>query len=99
MRSSFLSPLYAVPLVTLSRFELYELSFPLLAKFVEIGLPQLILLVIFSQYIPHLIRGERHVFDCFAVILCDNCVFDSFALNLFYSLFTLQDSGGFNVKN
>ncbi|XP_039163796.1 nucleobase-ascorbate transporter 7 [Eucalyptus grandis] len=64
----FLSPLAAVPLVALSGFGLYELGFPVLAKCVEIGLPQIILLVIFSQYIPHLTRGERHVFDRFAVI-------------------------------
>ncbi|XP_031400942.1 nucleobase-ascorbate transporter 6-like isoform X1 [Punica granatum] len=64
----FLSPLSAVPLVALSGFGLYELGFPVLAKCVEIGLPQLILLIIFSQFIPHMIRGERHVFDRFAVI-------------------------------
>ncbi|GAB2280417.1 Nucleobase-ascorbate transporter 7 [Dionaea muscipula] len=64
----FLSPLATVPLVALSGFGLYELGFPGIAKCVEVGLPQLILLVIFSQYIPHLVRGERHVFDRFAVI-------------------------------
>lgn len=64
----FLSPLSAVPLVALSGFGLYEFGFPVLAKCVEIGLPQLILLLIFSQYIPHIIRAERHVFDRFAVI-------------------------------
>ncbi|KAG2707507.1 hypothetical protein I3760_05G150300 [Carya illinoinensis] len=64
----FLSPLSAVPLVALSGFGLYEFGFPVLAKCIEIGLPQLIILVIFSQYIPHLMRGETHVFDRFAVI-------------------------------
>ncbi|GAB4839843.1 Nucleobase-ascorbate transporter 7 [Ancistrocladus abbreviatus] len=64
----FLSPLAAVPLVALAGFGLYELGFPGVAKCVEIGLPQLILVVIFSQYIPHLVRSERHVFDRFAVI-------------------------------
>ncbi|OMO57345.1 Xanthine/uracil/vitamin C permease [Corchorus capsularis] len=64
----FLSPLSAVPLVALSGFGLYELGFPVLAKCIEIGLPQIILLLIFSQYIPHMIHGERHVFDRFAVI-------------------------------
>ncbi|XP_059654518.1 uncharacterized protein LOC132301266 [Cornus florida] len=37
-------------------------------KCIEIGLPELIFLVIFSQFIPHLMSGERHVFDRFAVI-------------------------------
>ncbi|KGN51831.1 nucleobase-ascorbate transporter 7 [Cucumis sativus] len=64
----FLSPLSTVPLVALSGFGLYELGFPVLSKCVEIGLPQLILLVVFSQYIPHMIKGDRHVFDRFAVI-------------------------------
>ncbi|XP_010254659.1 PREDICTED: nucleobase-ascorbate transporter 6-like [Nelumbo nucifera] len=63
----FISPLSAVPLVALAGFGLYELGFPGVAKCVEIGLPQLILLVVFSQYIPHVIR-TRHVFDRFAVI-------------------------------
>nr|GMD16990.1 nucleobase-ascorbate transporter 7-like [Ipomoea batatas] len=64
----FISPLSAVPLVALSGFGLYEFGFPLVAKCVEIGLPQLIFLVIFSQYIPHLMKGDRHVFDRFAVL-------------------------------
>ncbi|KAM7464600.1 hypothetical protein LguiA_032721 [Lonicera macranthoides] len=64
----FMSPLSAVPLVTLTGFGLYEFGFPLLARCVEIGLPQVVFLVIFSQYIPHLMSGERNVFDRFAVI-------------------------------
>ncbi|XP_048319174.1 nucleobase-ascorbate transporter 6 [Ziziphus jujuba] len=64
----FLSPLSAVPLVALSGFGLYEFGFPVLAKCVEIGLPQLIILVILSQYIPHLMHGEKNVFNRFAVI-------------------------------
>ncbi|KAJ8439504.1 hypothetical protein Cgig2_007021 [Carnegiea gigantea] len=64
----FLSPLAAVPLVSLVGFGLYELGFPGVAKCVEIGLPHLIFLVIFSQYIPHLMHGERHIFDRFAVL-------------------------------
>ncbi|MCL7045353.1 hypothetical protein MKW94_012599, partial [Papaver nudicaule] len=64
----FLSPLSAVPLVALSGFGLYELGFPGVAKCVEIGLPQLILLVVFSQYLPHIIHSDRHVFDRFAVL-------------------------------
>ncbi|KAF2325354.1 hypothetical protein GH714_027025 [Hevea brasiliensis] len=51
----FLSPLSAVPLVALSGFGLYEFGFPLLTKCVEIGLPQIIFLVIFSQIYAHLL--------------------------------------------
>ncbi|KAL8092621.1 hypothetical protein AgCh_034764 [Apium graveolens] len=64
----FMSPLSVVPLASLVGFGLYEFGFPLLTKCVEIGLPQLIILVIFSQYIPHLMGGEKHIFDRFSVI-------------------------------
>ncbi|KAK8616594.1 hypothetical protein V6N13_018138 [Hibiscus sabdariffa] len=49
----FLGPLSAVPLV---------------AKCVEIGLPQLILIVFVSQYVPHVIKSGRNIFDRFAVL-------------------------------
>ncbi|KAL0440861.1 UNVERIFIED_CONTAM: Nucleobase-ascorbate transporter 6 [Sesamum radiatum] len=65
----FLSPISAVPLVALAGFGLYEFGFPGVAKCVEIGLPELVLLVFFSQYLPHLIRPGKHIFDRFAVII------------------------------
>ncbi|KAA8540855.1 hypothetical protein F0562_024818 [Nyssa sinensis] len=49
-------------------FGLYEFGFPGVAKCVEIGLPELIILIIFSQYLSHLIRPGRHIFERFAVI-------------------------------
>ncbi|KAG1326640.1 nucleobase-ascorbate transporter 6 [Cocos nucifera] len=64
----YLSPLSAVPLVALAGFGLYELGFPGVAKCIEIGLPQLIILIIFSQYIPQAIHSRKLVFDRFAVI-------------------------------
>ncbi|XP_039062077.1 nucleobase-ascorbate transporter 7-like [Hibiscus syriacus] len=64
----FLSPLSAVPLVALSGFGLYEFGFLTLAKCIEIGLPQIVLLLVFAQYIPHITSGEQHMFDRFAVI-------------------------------
>ncbi|XP_038983844.1 nucleobase-ascorbate transporter 6-like isoform X1 [Phoenix dactylifera] len=64
----FLSPLSAVPLVALAGFGLYELGFPGVAKCIEIGLPQLLILIIFSQYMPHAVHSQRPVFDRFAVI-------------------------------
>ncbi|KAL2543133.1 Nucleobase-ascorbate transporter 6 [Abeliophyllum distichum] len=63
-----MSPLSTVPLVALTGFGLYEFGFPLLSKCVEIGMPQLIVLIIFSQYIPHLMKGGRNAFDRFAVL-------------------------------
>ncbi|CAN4100476.1 unnamed protein product [Withania somnifera] len=38
------------------------------AKCVEIGLPELVLLIFFSQYLAHLIRPGKNIFDRFAVI-------------------------------
>ncbi|KAM7479928.1 hypothetical protein LguiA_028141 [Lonicera macranthoides] len=65
----FLSPLSAVPLVGLAGFGLYEFGFPGVAKCVEIGLPQLIILIVLSQYLVHLIKPGKHIFDRFAVII------------------------------
>ncbi|CAI9263537.1 unnamed protein product [Lactuca saligna] len=64
----FMSPLSAVPLVALTGYGLYEFGFPLVAKCIEIGLPQIVFLLIFSQYIPHLMSGKSHIFDRFAVL-------------------------------
>ncbi|KAK9060266.1 hypothetical protein SSX86_020970 [Deinandra increscens subsp. villosa] len=64
----FMSPLSAVPLVALTGFGLYEFGFPLVARCIEIGLPQIVFLLIFSQYIPHLMKGKSHVYDRFAVL-------------------------------
>nr|GEV76139.1 nucleobase-ascorbate transporter 4-like [Tanacetum cinerariifolium] len=63
----FLSPLSAVPLVTLVGFGLYAQGFPLLAECVEIGLPYLILLVMFSQYMPYWYKSK--LVDRFAVLI------------------------------
>ncbi|CAM8977820.1 unnamed protein product [Rhodiola kirilowii] len=64
----FLSPLSAVPLISLAGYGLYEFGFPGVAKCVEIGLPQLIILIIFAQYLPHAISSRKNIFDRFAVI-------------------------------
>ncbi|CAA2956600.1 nucleobase-ascorbate transporter 6 [Olea europaea subsp. europaea] len=64
----FLTPLSAVPLVALAGFGLYEFGFPGVAKCVEIGLPQLIILIFCSQYLAHLVHRGKHIFDRFAVI-------------------------------
>ncbi|CAD6207412.1 unnamed protein product [Miscanthus lutarioriparius] len=64
-----LSPLSAAPLVALVGFGLYELGFPSVAKCVEIGLPQILLLVALSQYIPHLVPLLSTAFERFAVIM------------------------------
>ncbi|GMH01305.1 hypothetical protein Nepgr_003144 [Nepenthes gracilis] len=64
----FLRPLSAVPLVSLVGFGLYELGFPGVAKCVEIGLPELIILVLIAQYVPNFMKFGKHVFQRFAVL-------------------------------
>ncbi|KAH7833545.1 hypothetical protein Vadar_007443 [Vaccinium darrowii] len=69
-----LSPLAAAPLVTLVGLGLYAHGFPQLAECIEIGLPELILLLIFSQYIPHWIKTKKggafeRFFERYAVLL------------------------------
>ncbi|KAK2974467.1 hypothetical protein RJ640_018632 [Escallonia rubra] len=62
-----LSPLSAVPLVTLVGLGLYQLGFPLLANCIELGLPELIILILLSQYFPYMWKSRR--LDQFAVLI------------------------------
>ncbi|ESW15124.1 hypothetical protein PHAVU_007G046400 [Phaseolus vulgaris] len=63
----FLSPLSVAPLVTLTGLGLFVLGFPKLADCVEIGLLALVIIVIFSQYIPE--RMKSRGADRFAIIV------------------------------
>ncbi|KAF5731905.1 putative nucleobase-ascorbate transporter 10 [Tripterygium wilfordii] len=65
----FLSPLSIVPYVTFTGLGLYYLGFPLLAKCVEIGLPQIVTIVFIAQYLPNYIKWKRPFFDRFALLL------------------------------
>lgn len=64
----FISPLSAVPLVALVGLGLYELGFPGVAKCVEIGIPQLLVLIVLSQYLKGK-GGRLHLFERFCVLL------------------------------
>ncbi|XP_058190582.1 nucleobase-ascorbate transporter 4-like [Rhododendron vialii] len=69
-----LTPLSAVPLVTLVGLGLYAHGFPQLAECIEIGLPELIILIILSQYIPHWIETKKggvfeRFYERYAVLL------------------------------
>ncbi|KAK9747947.1 hypothetical protein RND81_02G025600 [Saponaria officinalis] len=64
----FLSPLSAVPLISLVGFGLYELGFPGVAKCVEIGLPELVILIFFAVYLSQASKFGKHVFERFAVL-------------------------------
>ncbi|KAJ1402846.1 Xanthine/uracil/vitamin C permease [Sesbania bispinosa] len=63
----FLSPLSAVPLVTLTGLGLFAFGFPRLADCVELGIPALVILVILSQYIPQKLKSRGA--DRFAIIV------------------------------
>ncbi|KAK8937951.1 Nucleobase-ascorbate transporter 7 [Platanthera guangdongensis] len=65
----FLSPLAAVPIVTLAGLGLFNFGFPVVAQCVEIGLPSLLLLLVLSMYVPHAILKRRVVFDRFSVLI------------------------------
>ncbi|PIM99846.1 Xanthine/uracil transporter [Handroanthus impetiginosus] len=65
----FLSPISVVPLIGLAGFGLYEYGFPGVARCVEVGLPELVLLVIFSQYLPSLIHSGKYTFERFGVVI------------------------------
>lgn len=60
-----LSPLSAVPLITLVGLGLYARGFPQLATCVEIGLPELIILVFLSQFLPDWIKTRGGMFERF----------------------------------
>lgn len=63
-----LSPLSVVPLVTFTGLGLSLLGFPLLANCVEIGLPAIFLMLLFSQYLVHLTKSKADLFDRYAVL-------------------------------
>ncbi|KAH7850117.1 hypothetical protein Vadar_028197 [Vaccinium darrowii] len=66
----FITPLSMVPLMTFTGLGLYYLGFPMLAKCVELGLPELILMVILSQYLPHYakVKTKTRVCDRYALL-------------------------------
>ncbi|KAL7085329.1 hypothetical protein ACP275_14G275700 [Erythranthe tilingii] len=62
------SPLSMVPLITFTGLGLYHLGFPLIAKCVEVGLPQLIIIIFISQYLSRFIKLKRPICDRFALL-------------------------------
>nr|GEY02484.1 putative nucleobase-ascorbate transporter 10 [Tanacetum cinerariifolium] len=64
----YLSPLSVVPLVTFTGLGLYYLALPMMGKCVEIGVAELVLMVLISQYLPPYITSKRPICDRFAVL-------------------------------
>ncbi|XP_008648666.1 nucleobase-ascorbate transporter LPE1 isoform X1 [Zea mays] len=65
----FLSPLAAVPFVTLTGLGLFFFAFPGVTKCIEVGLPALVLLVIFAEYASHVFAKGSFVFSRCAVLV------------------------------
>ncbi|KAL9238537.1 hypothetical protein vseg_012942 [Gypsophila vaccaria] len=84
-----LSPLAAVPLVTLTGLGLIQFGFPLVAKCAAIGVPALVVLVFLSQYFGSLLKsfkalGSRYapiatiaLLSAFAAILTASTAFNN----------------------
>ncbi|KAG9148100.1 hypothetical protein Leryth_003671 [Lithospermum erythrorhizon] len=64
------SPIVMVPVVCLVGLGVFERGFPQLGNCVEIGLPMLILLVVFQQYLQRLHHGASSIVERFALLLC-----------------------------
>ncbi|KAK7276524.1 hypothetical protein RIF29_17664 [Crotalaria pallida] len=69
--SRFFSPLSMAPVVGLVGLGLFQRGFPLLGNCVEIGIPMLLLVIGFSQYLKH-VRPFRDIpiFERFPVLIC-----------------------------
>ncbi|KAK9164303.1 hypothetical protein Syun_005205 [Stephania yunnanensis] len=63
-----LSPLSAAPLVIMVGLGLYRLGFPKVSKCIEIGLPELVLVVFISLYLPRMLSSKRSIFERSAVL-------------------------------
>ncbi|KAM1177145.1 hypothetical protein ACFX1Q_017455 [Malus domestica] len=64
----FLSPLSVVPFITFAGLGIYNLGFPLLARCVELGLPELIIMVFISQFLSRFIHTKRQICHRFSVL-------------------------------
>lgn len=68
--SRFFSPIVIVPVVCVVGLGLFARGFPLLGNCMEIGLPMLILLVVFQQYLKRLHPVARVFCERFALLVC-----------------------------
>eukprot|EP00249_Psilotum_nudum_P023016 c28727_g2_i2 orf=1124-2374(-) len=67
--SRFLSPLGSTPVIALVGLGLYELGFPGVAKCVEVGLLELLVLAAFSLYLRHIKLRSLPIFERFSILL------------------------------
>lgn len=67
--SRFFSPLGMVPVITLVGFGLFDRGFPMVGTCVEIGIPMLILFVVFSQYLKNFQTRQVPILERFALLI------------------------------
>ncbi|XP_074308028.1 nucleobase-ascorbate transporter 2 isoform X2 [Silene latifolia] len=66
--SRFFSPMGMVPVISLVGFGLLDRGFPVVGRCVEIGVPMLILFVVFSQYLKHFQIKTLPMLERFALL-------------------------------
>ncbi|KAL9236847.1 hypothetical protein vseg_011470 [Gypsophila vaccaria] len=66
--SRFFSPAGMVPVISLVGFGLLDRGFPVVGQCVEIGVPMLILFVVFSQYLKHFQIRSLPMLERFALV-------------------------------
>ncbi|KAL3617861.1 hypothetical protein CASFOL_038182 [Castilleja foliolosa] len=86
--SRLFTPLSIVPLVTFTGLGLYHLGFPLIATCLEVGIPELVLIIIISQFFPRLMESTRPLRNRYALLLSVPIIW------LYAEILTL--SGAFN---
>lgn len=67
--SRFFSPLGMVPVIALVGFGMFDRGFPVVGRCVEIGIPMLILFIIFSQYLKYFQFKQLPVLERFALLI------------------------------
>ncbi|KAG5030927.1 hypothetical protein JHK85_014909 [Glycine max] len=67
--SRFFSPLGMVPVIALVGFGLFDRGFPVVGHCVEIGIPMLILFVVFSQYLKNFHTRQLPILERFALLI------------------------------
>ncbi|KAG0616299.1 hypothetical protein M758_5G104600 [Ceratodon purpureus] len=65
----YISPIVIAPITILVGLGLFEEGFPGVAKCVEIGIPALLFILLFSQYLRHYHLRDHHGFELYPIIL------------------------------
>ncbi|KAF5472948.1 hypothetical protein F2P56_009603 [Juglans regia] len=67
--SRFFSPLGMAPVIALVGFGMFDRGFPVVGRCVEIGVPMLILFIIFSQYLKNFQVRQLPIIERFALLI------------------------------